>query len=218
MTENIETIQIHFDRIVIAKLRELGLTLDYLGSALFIIFALYEEKYQLLDEFDDKNKERRAIVLYRQLERKGFLISTPDHEKTLYKLTDKALEVVKYIEEKFANKIHSTELKQVFDTEAIKSWISDYINIFPPEFRDSEKDVEPRLENFIKYYGFNKDIILGATKMYIKHQENSETGHKFTRRSVYFVVKQRVSDLAAWCKKYIDNKEKDTDPSIYDII
>lgn len=80
---------------IIKRYRNYGLSLDYLGSVIFLLLALYEEDYDLLDAFDDGNKERRVLLIYQTLYRKGFLECNDD--ETIYNLTEKGIDFIKYI-------------------------------------------------------------------------------------------------------------------------
>lgn len=80
---------------IIKRYRDYGLSLDYLGSVIFLLLALYEEDYDILDTFDDGNKERTVLTLYQTLYRRGFLEA--NDEETIYNLTDKGIDFVEYI-------------------------------------------------------------------------------------------------------------------------
>jgi len=211
---------IQFNANIIKKLKSHNLHVDYFGSALFIMFALDEMRYDLLDEFDDNNREKRAIILYRQLERRELLIHSDEDELPLFNLTKKGRELVYQIKKEFSeNGIQVTaETLRI----PVDHWATEYVEIFPKSHRSNVNDIVVRLDKFMKLYNFDKDTILGATKMYIKHQENSDSGHAFTRKAIFFIFKNekegRVSDLAAWCDKFLDKKDDVVDTSIMDLV
>lgn len=217
-------IKLQLNANIISKLKEHDLSVDYLGSALFIMFALVEERFDLLDEFDDSNRQRRAIILYRQLERKGFLTQTDD-DKSIYVLTEKGQDLVNYVKSEFEEEQHihldAEVLEPIAVDEDVLSWIHDYINLFPSGkhygklLRQNPYNAADRMEDFLKKYKqYNKDIVLGATAMYIKNQEESNTGHEYTRNSTYFIWKgsgkEQVSDLLTWCERYLDESKNET--------
>ena len=50
-----QSIEIQFNKAIIEKVKSLNFQVDQLGSILFILFALYEEKIEVLDEFVESN-------------------------------------------------------------------------------------------------------------------------------------------------------------------
>lgn len=218
MIESIENINLHiqFNKKIIQKLKSYDLTADNIGSSLFILFALHEGRYDLLDTLDDNNRERRAIILYRQLQRRELLVPTVSTEKYNFKLTEKAMSVIDYIKGEFQDtkvSINAESTESFVKIERVEGWINEYIAIFPKGYRDHPSVVATRMEEFMKSYPeYNKDIILRAAIEYIRKQEDSETGHEYTRRSVYFISKysgkDKVSDLATWCK-YVEDEGTD---------
>lgn len=226
MTDRLVNLGIQFNKNIIKILKAYDLKIDHLGSALFILFALDEKRYDLLDDFDDGNRERRAVILYKELERRGLLESTKEDEKYNYKLSVKAEEAVELMRKEFSNALQADVtadvLEEIVKIEEIEDWINEYIDIFPKRFRDHYKTVAERMDDFIKTYKYDKDVILKATKAYIKEQDNSDNGHTYTRKSIYFIYKgiskDRISDLATWCDKIKDSKEENSlDTSMMDI-
>lgn len=227
MIERYVNLEIQFNKNIIQILKSHNLSVELLGSALFILFALSEERYDLLDLFDDNNKERRAIILYKQLELRGLLVETNSEEKSNFILTPKGKHLVTSLKTQFYKEDHievNTEvLEKVVKIEKIAEWIGEYNGLFPTKFRDHSKIVSDRLESFMEEYPqYSKETIIKATKMYIKSQEQSESGHQFTRRSLYFIYKgagkDRISDLATWCEKALETKEDTLDTSIFDTV
>lgn len=226
-------VHIQFNASIIKRMKELDLSVDYIGSILFILFALLEGRYDLLDEFDDGNRERRAIILYRQMERRG-LLEADMQGVGHYKLTMKAVELIEFVTSEFEKEnksITAALIEPVAEEEDVMEWIKDYVNLFPAgrffgrQLRLNHKDAARRMQDFQKKYKYDKDTILGATKMYIREQEQSPTGHEYTRNSNYFIFKgvgkDLVSDLATWCENYLKDKEgvdKKLDTGFMDIM
>src|SRR5690348_9660840 len=88
-------LQIQINEKIIKRYKDYGLSVDYLGSVLIILFALYEGEIDILNAMDDGNKERRIVMLYQYLTRRGFLEPSDD---TLYVLTERGIEFIKFCE------------------------------------------------------------------------------------------------------------------------
>lgn len=218
MTEKMSNLQVQLNANIIKRLKSHDLYVDHMGTCLIIMLALQEGRYDLLEEFDDSNKNKRAIILYRQLERRGFLEPTKEY---LYKLTPKAQQLLNFIRQEYEQenkefKLEALdtveEIPQHSSVELVSDWIGQYIAMFPDNLQDHPRIVTRRMEEFINQYGYSKEVILGATKLYLNEQENSPTGHQYTRKSIYFIYKgvgnAQICDLATWCKKYIDRGSK----------
>lgn len=214
-------LKIQLNASIIQRLKSHDLYVDHMGTCLAIMLALQEKRYDLLDEFDDSNRNKRAILIYRQLELRGFLEPAVEHHFRLTKKAEVLLDFVRSEYIKDGEEFTIETLDQVEEipvrhepVETVSDWINDYISIFPDAFRDHPKIATKRMEEFINQYGYDKQTILGATRMYISEQENSPSGHQYTRRSIYFIYKgvgsAQICDLATWCKKYVD-KGKTTD-------
>jgi hypothetical protein len=94
-----QSIEIQFNKNIIDKVRSYNFQVDQLGSILFVLFALYEGKIDLLDEFDDSNKQKRALFLYKELELKDLLTSSKEEDNTIYVLTQKGIDLIEFIKE-----------------------------------------------------------------------------------------------------------------------
>lgn len=224
-------LRLEFNSNIINKIKSYNLTADNLGSILFILFALQEKRYDLLDTLDDSNKERRVLVLYRQLFRRNLLEQDTEDSSYHYKLTDTALKLIEDVRKEFHSQnveIHAEDLAPVvapanetkLDTSDIdvESWIEDYVKIFPTGkhnnriLRMHPLDAIKRMEEFVETYGYSKEHIFKATKAYIDNQANSNTGHDFTTNSTYFISKgvgkEKQSLLSVWCKQIEEQKEQ----------
>lgn len=228
MGEN-ETLTVQFNESIIAKAKELKIQLDLLGSVLFVLFGLAEGKVKLLHYADDSNKERRMIILYRSLELKGFLEKTVD-SNVIYQLTTKGSDFINYVKEnskeiELETFIHNIEplnedsiesdITEDLEAESVGAWIKDYVRLFPAGrveggriLRSSPMTLIGRMKAFIKKHGFDKEIILKATKFYVDDMGIQAEGHKYTRTAQYFISKDKgteyISDLATWCQRVVD--------------
>jgi hypothetical protein len=219
-------LNIQFNARIIDRAREEGISVEVMGSALLILFALYEKRIDLLDRFDDSNKERRALLLYQTLNRKGLLEKTPEDEDEHYRLTEKGTILVQYIRAQYQEETQSTEtdlsntLLEAATTEDVKSWIKQYIKIFPEGkysgryLRTNEMECADRMRWFIKAFPYTRDMILSATRSYISAQSESKDGHTYTQNSSYFIFKgrnkhERTSGLATWCERAISGETED---------
>lgn len=201
-------LQIQINEDIILRFIDEKLNLEHLGSILFILTALYEGRVDLLDIYDDSNKEKRVLILYRYLVRKG-LIEEKSDDETLYELTEKGAALVKFV------KTERKE-KEKTETKGVEDWVQDWINLFPEGkvegryLRSGKLECADRLTWFIKNYGYDKDTIIEATKRYLESQQNSPSGHMYTRNANYFIFKgrskqDRTSDLATWCQIVQEN-------------
>lgn len=76
----------------------------------------------------------------------------------------------------------------------------------------SVKQVGEKMERFVKEYNFDKETILGATDMYIRHWKK-QGSPQFIRQAHYFIYKRtergsETSDLATWCETYLKEGKK----------
>lgn len=225
--ELLKIIYLPFSKEIIKKIRSLRLPVDHIGSILFILFALYEERYDLLDEFDDDSREKRAMMLYRDLERKELLERIDD--EVIYRLTDKGMDMIEFVKEQMQQEIRPEILevkamREINDSSEIDSWIKDYIKLFPSGklngryYRTSFRDVSDRMRWFIKTYGYGRDVILAATKYYV---QSFNGDYEKMRNSSYFIWKrhdetrEKFSDLAVACENYMyDQEEPKAEPKI----
>lgn len=248
--EQMSNVSIQINEQIIERYTSQGLSLEFLGSVLFILIALYEEKFELLDSFDDRNKQRRVMLLYQMLHRKEFLEQGEDD--SIYTLTERGVEFVNFIKsfdetDSKSNRGSSEGFDssqrgnsgseqessgaggtKAEDSREVAEWIEEWIKLFPPQkidgryLRTNKHDCADRMRWFIKQYGYGKDIIFRATKLYLDSQEASSDGHKFSRNSSYFIFKgrtkaERSSDLATWCTR-VENGEEEREVMQRDVI
>lgn len=224
-----ENLQIQFNIAVIKKIKSFNFQVDQIGSILFILFALYENKIALLDEFDDFNKQKRAYLLYKEMEVRSLVALNKEVKvKSHYTLTKKGIELVEYIRSQFMESPISTEKLAVLGSEQlteaiaaddVSTWIDEWIDIFPRSVKSGGKLVrgdklscERKMRVFLKEYKYEKDIILAATRAYVASKE--QEGYAYMTCAVYFIYKMdiinrdKVSDLASWCDQMIHEKSK----------
>jgi hypothetical protein len=92
-------------------------------------------------------------------------------------------------------------------------WLEEYVSKFSKKNigisgkTSNLKLVGDKMSRFIKEFNFNKETILGATDLYIRHWKRQGTP-QFIREAHYFVFKRtekgtETSDLATWCENYL---------------
>jgi hypothetical protein len=213
----IDNLKIELNATIIQKLKSEDIYPDHMGSVICILVALSKKRVDLLDELDDFNKSKRLILLYKQLEHRGFL-ELANNSKNIFNLTQKGSKMVLFLEEQFAKQnidIDAVVLESEPEVamiaakpvETVDHWIGEYNNMFPKQFQNNDTVLARRMEIFMKTFpNYSKEDILGGTKMYIQEQEESQAGHNFTRQAQYLIFKgngvDRLWDLATWCKKY----------------
>jgi hypothetical protein len=218
-------LEIQFNKEVISKIKSLHFQADQIGSILFVLFALYENRFDLLDEFDDYNKQKRAILLYKELEIKGLVTqlvgeAIEGKQTPHFVLQPNGINLVEFIKSEFkkSNNEIKTEDIAIVGVENLKTaisnnvedWIDEWIDLFPEGVRSggrllrSDKPACTRkMRIFLKEYGFDKELVIKATKAYLQTQ--AEKDYQYTRCAVYFIYRMegigtgKTSDLAAWC-------------------
>lgn len=225
-------LEIQFNANIVRKVKSLNFQVDQIGSILFILFCLYEEKYELLDEFDDFNKERRAFILYKGLEMKNLIQKNSDKGKTLphYILTKDGAELVDFIKSEFItlDEVVTSETIAVSGVENLKTdvikgtvdeWIDEWIELFPRGvksggrlLRSDKQSCLRKMKVFLREYNYSKDVIMAATAAYLNSKRNEN--YAYTRCAVYFIYRVeasssgRFSDLASWCDQVQHEKQQ----------
>lgn len=219
---------IKINKTVINRMKGEKIIMDQLGTVMFILKCLFEGKIGLLDCADDSNKELRMNVMYKQLCRRELI--EPDGTDKNYKLTPRGYELATFIAEQEGKREEvevvsvkvkvetpvSTIAKEVEDECA--GWIGEYVDIFPTVSKgDRPLRVHPetcinKMNAFLKKYKYSKEVVLAATKLYIEDQVD-QGSHEYTSRADNFISKYAASHpeysspLAAWCKRYLDEKD-----------
>lgn len=201
-------IKINFNDKSIKYIKDEGWPLDFAGTWLFLLFALYEKKDHLLQLFDDKLTARRVLIMYRQLERLGYM----SYVSSKFVLTEKGASFVTTVKNFYPEEFTTEDIIQ----EDFKSFITEYIALFPDgedlprPLKASVSVIAPRMEAFMKQYPvYSKETILAATSAYIDAQKNDFT---YTRTAAYFIYKgrgiEKTCDLQVWCDRVINETPK----------
>jgi len=222
-------LEIQLNASIIKKVKSLNFQVDQIGSVLFILFALYEDRIDLLDAFDDFNRQKRAFLLYTELQNRDLVQynSDTDKDSPFYILTKAGIEFVEYVKSEFANTyqqvdsakiavtgIEEDQLSKVVNPDDLDVWIDEWIDIFPRGvksggrlIRGDKQSCLRKMRVFMKEYQYDKQTILNATRKYIESKKAE--GFQYTRCAVYFIYrvdssqKDKVSDLASWCDQSI---------------
>lgn len=232
-------LKIEYNEKILSKLKEHDFLAETIGSVLFVLFALDEKRFDLLDEYDDRNKQRRVLILYRQMERRSLLKQSEDEH--FYELTPKAVELIAFVRSEFEHQhkeVHANDFAKLVanikgktketkneNRQLIKSWVKEYISHFPKDRQDNPAVVIDRIEEFMERFTeyADKDIIIGAAKLYNDFHKKKGTDSQYIKRSQYFIYfgagRGRTWDLATWCEKYKEKPaEPEIDASIFDIV
>lgn len=210
---------------LINNLKDLRIPMDQLGTSIFVMYAIDSGRIDLLDEMDDHNRERRMVILYRELQKRELLEPTPLKDPIHFRLTAKGQEAIDYIKLELQQDFLTNDNVAVQETvvrEALESvkqddardWILEYIEIFPigmiqgKRLRTSSLECGLKMQKFIENYKFDKETILEAARLYIREEEG---GNQFTRNSSYFISKRdpqkgEISDLLAYCERIQSQK------------
>lgn len=211
-----KNVAIEFNESTIKRVKELGVPVDHIGSVVFILFSLYEGKYDILDAIDDGNKERRIVLLYRKMQRLGLIEEAEGDDDVHFVLTPKGVEIVDLIKDEFEPQYQEIVevAEEASEKEEVSDWIKEYIAMFPAgrhfnrPYRNSSRECAEKMKWFIAMYGFDKDVILGATRQYI---ESFGGNYELMRNSSNFIKKLDrekglLCDLATACEQYIDEQ------------
>jgi hypothetical protein len=231
-------LEIQFNANIIKKVKSLHFQVDQLGSALLVLFALYEGRIDLLDEFDDFNKQKRAIILYKELETRDLITFTQDEASTVFTLTKEGIELVEFIKKEFEaiDEDINTEiiaisgvetLKDEPDKDSVEGWIDEWLEIFPRGVKSGGKLLRSdrascirKMKNFMLEYKYSKDTIMRATERYIEHKRLQE--FQYTRCAVYFIYHvangDKTSDLAAECEQLLFEDNNKPTQNNFDIL
>src|SRR5687767_1565373 len=221
-----QNLEIQFSGNIITKIKNLNLRVDRIGSVLFVLFALYEKRYDLLDEFDDSNRQKFALLLYKDLEMRGLLEQNTQAENPHFILSNKGIEFVESIKKEFTNAPTAVDIA-VFGADAVVrepilsgsvNWIEEWLDLFPRGVRSGGKllraDAQSclkKMEIFIKTYpAYTKEVIMEATRRYL--EDRAAVNYEYTRCAVYFIYRmerqggETISDLASWCDQVAHEK------------
>lgn len=131
-------------------------------------------------------------------EEKGYFLSN-------LKVTDRFIDV--FLED-------PPVLKSAKGSETVEGWIDEWYELFPKGVRSGSYPIKSgkkgcliKLKKFVKEYPeFNKDIIIKATKDYIRH--SAMNNYKFMQLADYFIYKNNKSTLASSCELIMSKIEE----------
>lgn len=214
--------KIRIDATTIETLKSLGLYPDNVGSAIMILESLYNKDYDLLNAFDDLTTSKRALTLYKELERLDFLQRTKN-SKYAFSLTQLANECIEIFSDKSIQKI-----------ESVEDWIHAYRELWinpdtgsyyqTPDKRSlgaSVKDLTNKMKSFLEIYKDSfadipsdetvHSVIIESTRRYI--EEFKKVRFAYCKDAYNFIFKQegKTKDtvrslLATACENYIIGK------------
>ena len=156
-----------------------------------ILQLIYEEKGKYLEEF---------------------IFSCPIDAK----IAIKSLEQQMYIKIQEDNLILREKGSQIFKKydlkNNIKTWIEEWLNLFPSGVKSggyyvksNENDVINNMVKFVKKYKYTKEQILQATSLYI--EEFRSKNWMYISCADYFILKDNRSILASYCANLGNNNK-----------
>jgi hypothetical protein len=229
-----QNLEIQFNGTIIKQVKALNFQVDQLGSVLFILFSLYENRLDLLDEFDDFNLQKRAILLYKELEVRNLVEKNENEDKdqSHFVLTKEGMEFVEFIKAEFSKQkeqitsediavsgVESLKEGVVTTSDDVEAWIDEWVDIFPRGVKSGGRLIRSdkasclrKMKVFLREYDYDRETIMKATKAYMdsKRQEN----YAYCRCAVYFIYRvdtsrsDKISDLASWCDQVKHEKEQ----------
>jgi hypothetical protein len=220
-----EILSIQYNAEIVNRFKKEGFPADLVGSIFFVLMALDEKKYQLINLLDDESTSRRMFILYKTLEKKDLL--TKSKSENHYELTGKAKDLLLFIRSQFDDEIHIDDvIPESKQTYADDEYIDRYINLFPRSHRSHRINCLNKMDDFFKKFPeYSKELILKATAKYIEEQGKNPEGHKYTRRADYFIWKldktvgEKIYTLATWCMIMLDiEKNPEKNFSFMDIL
>jgi hypothetical protein len=225
---------------VIDGFREDYVTSDQMGTAVLILLALYRNDYDFLDKLDDSNKDRKMILLYRDLVYKGYLLENEDAEdgsNVHFSLSDKSIKLIDSLNEQEVETpviklvegggAKQKEKEVIVDPsfQDVEDWIKDWITLFPIRavghsypLRTGKGVCANKMRMFMKNNPLiTKQQIFDATKLYLKDED--KRGWQYTQMAGNFISKSesgrgsiRNSTLETYCNMLSQEKDK---PSKY---
>jgi hypothetical protein len=200
---------------IIHRMRELGISMRDMHSAIFVLLALYNDEIDLLDFADQENKEKTLLSLYKHLAIKE-LLQEDKAGAIHFKLTKLGESIAEFLSEEIEHTIEE-EIKHQ-ESNNPEDWITDYIKLFPEgkpygrPYRISKSECLPKMLKFLDRFATTKEEVLAATEMWINSYKNSADGIEKMRDSRYFISKEIpgkgiVSDLETAIEMYRDTKD-----------
>lgn len=198
---------------IIDQFREDYISSDNMGTTLLILFALYRDDFDFLDYLDDSNKDKKMILLYRDLVYKGYLLENEDNEdgsNVHFRLTDKAILLIDSLgedrlESKVEKPLEDVHKEYIINSKVVTPkaielgdedpilWIKDWLELFPTRgkssypLRSGSGNCVNKMRMFLKTHDYSKYKIFEATKFYLRDQEAD--GFRFTQTASNFISK-----------------------------
>lgn len=218
---------INITQLTINKCKEVNIKADHIGSCLFVLNCLYHNEYELLNSFDDFNTKRNALIIYKELEYLG-LLQVEEAKDKYWSLSP----IGKVFVETLDNNTVIENVQTIKPTETVKDWIKDWLQLWKdPDtgyfykvkadrrtLGANEQDTWANMMTFLKLYnkvftnipeGMTiKDVIFKATENYIA--QFKKVNFTFCKNALYFIMKNKQSELANQCEFVLLNPEKET--------
>lgn len=200
--EKVARVTLTIDQDIMSILKDARLDINQL----FILLAMHDEKYSLLDQYDEANTRKDILVYqYQDLHIHGFLEESEG--ECMYQLSEKGKSLAERIQALFEPEGDEKEYEKKF-----KKMCEEYLLLFPNIKLPSGKaarvnivDIEKRMRVFIrtfkarfkKDYGFiltHEDILM-ATKNYVTRY--ARDNYRFMATSAYFIQKKDTPSALA---------------------
>ena len=121
--KELQTVYLTVNDKVLELLKEEGLDINQL----FIMLAMYEDKIQLLDKYDEHNEKKKVLILeYQDLQIHGFLAASGPESTVTFDITDKGREFVCLIKGYFDDQEEEKE-----SAAELRKLAADYLEVFP---------------------------------------------------------------------------------------
>ena len=167
------------------------------------LYTMHTRQFPLIESYVKHNErfyDKKSVDYLLSL---GFLEKINQEEPT-YMLSNLQLGPMAY--KRFPKLFKAGSLEE--------DWIEEWYNLFPKgvksggyPLRSGLRGVEIKMKKFIKEFPeYPKDVIIAATKKYL--EEARSNGYQYTQLAHYFIYKNNVSNLAAYCESFL---EKGTD-------
>lgn len=201
-------LELRLNNDVITRLRKAQFYPDTMLTSLMTLICLYKEDTALLDTMDDSSTSKRAMLVYYDLLRKGYIEEDTREETTIfYRLSDKGKNFVEEIRAAMPTIIQADE-PVVVSSDNVEDWIGEWINLFPSGVvtggklvKSDKKSCLIKMRKFLKDYPeYDRDTIFKATSEYLQQFENN--AELKMKCAVYFIEKRgEGSALAEWCSR-----------------
>jgi hypothetical protein len=190
---------------------EVGLPRDISITAIFVLECIINKEFTLLDDFDDRNTNKNAFIVYKNLQKCGLI--TYSEKEFEFVITDKG------------NNFYNLLKNKKVIVEPTEDWIPEYLALWKDHngvfFKDknrslgsSLRDTSIQINKFIKTYDYlfklntPKTLILDATKSFLENAKKNNFA--YCPNSYYFISKQiggkkeeLKSDLALACESIL---------------